>query len=112
MKAFIVNASKFLKETFNNNQVISAASIFDVHLWPQDPDALTFYGDSEISVLAEQFKPALENAQLDSVAAENEWHDLKAMLTRRIQYELQVLQLPGIRYLGEPAIDVERHEAM
>ena len=59
----IVNASKFLKEmfkSFNNNQVILAASIFDTHRWPQNPDDLTLYGDSEISIFAEHFKPALE----------------------------------------------------
>ena len=75
----IVNASKFLKErfkSFHNNQVIPAASIFDTHPWPQGSDALTFYGDSEISISAEHFKPALENTQLDAVAAENEWHDI------------------------------------
>ena len=54
-----VSVSKFWKEifkSFNSNQLISGASIFDVHVYPKTQMPLTLYGDSETSILAEQFK--------------------------------------------------------
>ena len=84
LKNRVVNTtSQYLANRFDNfehDPVLVAAHILEVGYWPNDPEPFAIFGEEEINVLAERFKPLLEKNDFDQKEALSEWLDLKVLV--------------------------------
>ena len=84
LKNRVVNTtSQYLANWFDNfehDPVLVAAHILEVGYWPNDPEQFAIFGEEEINVLAECFKPLLEKNDFDQEEALSEWLHLKVLV--------------------------------
>ena len=83
-QTIVEETKRHIDERFKSlidNKIVKAASIANVHNWPEESELLDVYGE-EVDELFTHFKEPLEKRHIDSNRAKVQWIDLKKFVTR------------------------------